>query len=131
MSLTLDLKPSWVLPGDDQHLAPLAQLTTLQRLTLCYECSEEPFLVPVDVSALASLTKLHQLIVKGIVPKPAQQQQEHKQACLPASLTSLIVEGHQELTDDAARNVIDQWLQHAAGCSNLQQLHLIDVVLWG
>jgi hypothetical protein len=79
------------------------------------------------VSALASLTNLHELIVKGVVPESPKQQQQHNQACLPASLTSLIVEGHQELTEYDAQDAIDQWMQHAAGCDNLQQLHLIDV----
>jgi hypothetical protein len=115
----------------DQHLVPLAQLTSLQRLTLCYDCLHSPFLVLADVSALASLTNLRELMVKGVVPDLPQQQEQHRQACLPASLTSLVVEGHQELTEPYAEIAINQWLQHAAGCGNLQQLHLIDVYCGG
>jgi hypothetical protein len=83
--------------------------------------------VLVGVSALGSLTNLKQLIIKGVVPETTPQQEQHKQPCLPASLTSLIVEGHQHLIEDHAQNAIKQWLQHAAGSCNLQQLQLIDV----
>ena len=79
----------------------------------------------VVISPLSALTNLQQLVVKGLVPQAEQQQQE--QMCLPASLTSLMIEGEQQLDKEAARVATTNWLQHAAGCSNLQQLQLINL----
>ena len=116
-SLTIDLPGDQLLHVDH---APLGQLTNLRNLALCYELPTEGQLRQVAMEELARLTKLQQLTVKGFVPLAAEEQQH--QSCLPASLTSLIIKGGTQLEQAAAQNFIEQWLQHAAGCSNLQQL---------
>ena len=84
----------------------------------------------VAIEELARLTNLQQLTLKGFVPLAAEEHQLQQQSCLPASLTSLIIEGGTQLEQAAAQDVMEQWLQHAAGCSNLQQLQLINLY-WG
>ena len=122
-SLAIDLPGDQLLQVDH---APLGQLTSLSKLSLCYEIPRPGKLRQVVVSPLSALTNLQQLVVKGFVPQ-AEQPQHQQQRCLPASLTSLIIEGEQQLDREAAKVAIEHWLQHAAGCSNLQQLQLINI----
>ena len=130
-SLTIDL------PGDQRLYvdhAPLGQLTNLRKLALCYELPEEGQLWQVATNDLARLTKLQQLMVKGFVPAAAEvQQQQLQQSCLPASLTSLVIEGGRQLDEVAAEEFIQLWHPHTVGCSNLQQLQLINLCSgdWG
>ena len=114
--------------------APLGQLTNLRKLALCYELPTDGQLNQVAIDDLARLTNLLRLTVNGFVPRAAEehqlQQHQQQQSCLPASLTSLIMKGGQQIEQAAAQDTTEQWLQHAAGCSNLQQLQLINLY-WG
>ena len=122
-SLTIDLPDG----HQELHHGPLSQLTSLRKLTLCYGvCAEGP---PwqVGITGLARLTNLRWLTVKGFVPPASEEQQQQQQRCLPTSLMSLIIEGAQQLDEEEAKDSIESWLQHAAGCRDLQQLQLIDL----
>ena len=110
---------------------PLGQLTSLSKLALRYEVPTNGQLRQVAVKDLEKLTKLQQLAVKGFVPGAGDgqqhQQQQQWQSCLPASLTSLAIEGGRQLDEEGAEDAIVLWLQHAASCSDLQQLQLINL----
>ena len=120
-SLTINLPGDQLLQVDHE---PLGQLTSLSKLTLCYQVRVEGPLWQVEITGLVRLTNLRWLTVKGFVP-PASEEQQQQQRCLPASLTSLIIEGAQQLDEEEAHDAIELWLQHAAGCGDLQQLQLV------
>ena len=125
-SFSLDLPSDHLTALEQLHTPMICQLTSLCKLVLRCEVDDMFWENPISVPALSGLTNLQQLVVNGFLPEQ-QQQQKQQQGFLPVSLTSFTIGTGADLSEEEAMSALKGWLQCAAGCSNLQQLQLVNL----